>query len=96
MDVVEEVQEEEEELEPEERQKRENKKLAVAAKEEGNELYKAHKFDEAIAAYNRAIELDPTEMAFITNRAGMVMAVGSDNGDGDREAAVAISCTVAH
>ena len=66
--------EEEEEIDPEEQERREKKKLAVAAKEEGNALYKAHKFDEAIAAYNRAIELDPSEMSFITNRAGTCTA----------------------
>jgi len=32
----------------------------VKEKELGNDCYKAKKFDDAIAHYNKAIELDPT------------------------------------
>merc|ERR1712137_73408 len=43
------------------------------AKEQGNAAYKAKKFDEAIAHYNKAVELDPTDMTFLTNRAAANM-----------------------
>lgn len=41
---------------------------ATQAKEEGNKLYKARKFDEAIAAYNKAWELHK-DITFLNNRA---------------------------
>ena len=46
---MEEEEEDLSELEPEERKKREDQKAAVKVKQEGNDLYKAKKFDEAIA-----------------------------------------------
>lgn len=47
---------------------RARKAEALAAKEEGNALYKAKKFDEAIACYDTAISHDPTNTAFINNK----------------------------
>ncbi|GIY39792.1 hypothetical protein CDAR_3251 [Caerostris darwini] len=47
------------------------KKQAVEEKDKGNELYKARKFDEALTHYDKAIELDPTEMTFLTNKAAV-------------------------
>ena len=44
---------------------------AMAAKEKGNALYKAKKFEEAIAAYNEAIALDSTNMMFLNNKAAV-------------------------
>jgi tetratricopeptide (TPR) repeat protein len=41
---------------------------ALALKAEGNELYKARKFDEAIEAYNKALELYDGDVSFLTNR----------------------------
>ena len=58
-------------LSPEERKKKEDKKAAVAAKVKGNDLYKSKKFDEALAAYDEAIALDPTNMTFINNKAAV-------------------------
>ncbi len=58
-------------LSPEERQTKENQKAAVAAKLKGNELYKSKKFDEALAAYDEAINLDPTNMTFVSNKAAV-------------------------
>lgn len=45
---------------------------AIAEKEKGNELYKQKKFEEALTHYDKAIELDPSEMLFLTNKAGML------------------------
>ena len=65
-----EVEEEEDlsELSPEERKKREDAKLALEAKKRGNELFKEKKFDEALAAYDEAIGLDPTNMTYYANK----------------------------
>jgi len=48
-------------------------KAALAAKLRGNDLYKAKKFDEALAAYDEAIALDPTSMTFHNNKAAVYM-----------------------
>ncbi len=68
-----EVEEEEDfsELSPEERKQKEDQKEAITAKEKGNALYKAKKFSEALAAYDEAIALDPTNMTFISNKAAV-------------------------
>lgn len=58
-------------LTPEEKEARAVKAKAVAAKERGNALYKDKKFDEAIAAYDEAIALDPTNVMFINNKAAV-------------------------
>lgn len=68
---VEEPEEDLSALSPEEREIKEKQKASVKAKEEGNELYKAKKFDEALAAYDKAIELDPTNMTFLSNKAAV-------------------------
>lgn len=44
---------------------------AIKEKELGNECYKAKKFDEAIEHYNKAIELDKTDMTFLNNKAAV-------------------------
>ena len=56
---------------PAERKRREDQAAATECKERGNELYKAKKFDEAVAAYNEAIALDPTNMTFANNKAAV-------------------------
>jgi stress-induced-phosphoprotein 1 len=66
-----EVEEDLSNLTPEERQKKETLKKALAKKEEGNALYKTKKFEEALAAYDAAIEIDPTNMAFYSNKAAV-------------------------
>jgi len=58
-------------LSPAERKKKEDQKAAVICKQRGNELYKSKKFDEALAAYDEAIELDPTNMTFVNNKAAV-------------------------
>jgi len=57
------------ELTEEEKAAKEIKDKADAAKAEGNAFYKKKQFDEAIVAYNKAIEIDPTNMAYLLNRA---------------------------
>jgi len=39
-------------------------------KELGNAAYKKKDFETALAHYKNAIELDPTNASFLTNRAG--------------------------
>ncbi|GMI06429.1 hypothetical protein TrLO_g3748 [Triparma laevis f. longispina] len=58
----------------EELKKHEDKKLAKKKKEEGNEKYKVKAFDEAIAFYDEAIALDPTNMTYITNKSAVFFA----------------------
>lgn len=49
----------------------ENKKLARAEKEKGNEAYKKKEFTTAIEHYNKAIEHDPTDITFYNNLAAV-------------------------
>jgi len=68
------MEEEEEDLSslsPEERKIAEDKKAAIRSKEKGNELYKAKKFNDALAAYDEAISLDSTNMTFLSNKAAV-------------------------
>jgi stress-induced-phosphoprotein 1 len=58
-------------LSPKEREKKETEKNARLKKEEGNGLYKAKKFDEALAAYDEAVAIDPTNMTFLSNKAAV-------------------------
>lgn len=44
---------------------------AEAAKEKGNEAYKKKEFQTALDHYNKATELDPKNMTYYTNRAGL-------------------------
>ncbi len=43
------------------------KQLARESKEKGNIAYKSKEFDTAIEHYKKAIELDPTEITFVSN-----------------------------
>ncbi|XP_074599947.1 stress-induced-phosphoprotein 1-like [Brevipalpus obovatus] len=44
---------------------------AIQAKEDGNSLYKQKKFEEALAKYDEAIALDPTDLTFHLNKAAV-------------------------
>ena len=69
-----EVEEDFSSLSPEEREKKETQKKARLKKEEGNALYKSKKFEEALAAYDEAIAIDPTCMTFLLNKAAVYFA----------------------
>ncbi|CAN8000469.1 unnamed protein product [Ixodes pacificus] len=53
-----------------------SRRLAEAKKEEGNELYKQKKYEDAIKLYTEAIELDGSNVAYYTNRAACLMMLG--------------------
>ncbi|KAH6915582.1 DnaJ domain-containing protein [Coprinopsis sp. MPI-PUGE-AT-0042] len=50
-------------------------KAAEKIKEQGNVKFKAQKYEEAIDLYSEAIELNPQESAYLTNRAAASMAL---------------------
>ena len=43
---------------------------AIQEKEKGNAAYKKKDFETALAHYDKAFELDPTNVTFLTNKAG--------------------------
>ncbi len=63
---------EDEPMDEEEAAARERKAAAQKEKEAGNAAYKARKFEEAVAHYDKAIELDETDISFLTNRCGLL------------------------
>ncbi|CAM9091766.1 unnamed protein product [Ascophyllum nodosum] len=48
-----------------------DKAASVSAKKKGNDFYSQKKFEEALEAYGEAIELDGTNMSFLSNRAAV-------------------------
>lgn len=44
---------------------------AMEEKEKGNAAYKKKEFEVALQHYDKAMELDPTNITFLTNKAGM-------------------------
>ena len=49
----------------------------MSAKNKGNDLYKQRKFDEALACYDQAIELDPTDITFLNNKSAVYFEQGN-------------------
>ncbi|KAI8065522.1 hypothetical protein BC940DRAFT_276147 [Gongronella butleri] len=49
-----------------------DKQLALTEKELGNKAYKARNFEEALTHYNKAWELDNTNITFLTNKAAVL------------------------
>ena len=47
-----------------------NKQLALSEKELGNQAYKKRDFENALVHYDKAYELDDTNITFLTNKAG--------------------------
>jgi stress-induced-phosphoprotein 1 len=66
-----EVEEDWSNLSPEERKVKETQKAANDKKKEGNEFYKKKDFENAIKCYDEAIEIDPTNMTFLNNKAAV-------------------------
>lgn len=63
-------------LSPEERERKETRDKSVAAKDEGNKLYKEKKFPEAIEAYDNALQIDPTNVMVSNNKAAVYVEMG--------------------
>jgi len=57
------------ELTEEEKEEKKKKEESLVEKEKGTEAYKKKDFEVAIAHYSKALELDGTNIAFLTNRA---------------------------
>ncbi|KAL7722222.1 TPR repeat protein [Entamoeba marina] len=51
----------------------ENKKNALAEKQKGNDFYKKKMFNEALECYDKAIELDPTDLTFKLNKTAVFL-----------------------
>lgn len=52
-----------------------NKQLALAEKDLGNQAYKKREFDVALGHYDKAYELDNTNITFLTNKAGKLKQI---------------------
>lgn len=72
-DINEVVEEELPVLSSEEQKKRQDHKASFVLKEKGNKLYKDKYFDEALASYDEAIVLDPTNMTLLSNKAAVYL-----------------------
>lgn len=59
------------ELNDEEREAKRVRDASTAAKEKGNAFYKAKQFAEAIAAYDEAYSIDPTNLMVLNNKAAV-------------------------
>eukprot|EP00640_Fibrocapsa_japonica_P000732 CAMPEP_0113937774 /NCGR_PEP_ID=MMETSP1339-20121228/4320_1 /TAXON_ID=94617 /ORGANISM="Fibrocapsa japonica" /LENGTH=572 /DNA_ID=CAMNT_0000940673 /DNA_START=71 /DNA_END=1789 /DNA_ORIENTATION=+ /assembly_acc=CAM_ASM_000762 len=66
-------EENDDDLTEEEKAEKAKKKQALDEKKKGNELYKAKDFDGAIAAYQAARDLDPTNITYLNNMAAVEM-----------------------
>jgi len=62
---------EEEEEDPELEAEKKKKKQALEFKDKGNELYKKKEFGPALEMYEKALELDPDNLLFQTNKAAV-------------------------
>lgn len=56
------------EIDEEAKAAKQRKAEALKEKEAGNAAYKARDFQNAIAHYDKAIELDDSDISFLTNR----------------------------
>jgi hypothetical protein len=63
-------QEPEDEMTPEEQEERQRKEDSKKAKEAGTECYKKRQFEDALAQYGKAWELDDSDVTILTNKGG--------------------------
>ncbi|CAI5516547.1 unnamed protein product [Closterium sp. Naga37s-1] len=66
----------EEALTDEEREAKARRQEAVREKEAGNAAYKRKEFESAVEHYSKAIELDDSDVTFLTNRAAVFLEMG--------------------
>lgn len=64
-------EEEDAKLPPEERAKIEQKKQAEAFKAQGNDFYKKRQFEQALEFYQKAIDADPSDVTYYSNKAAV-------------------------
>jgi tetratricopeptide (TPR) repeat protein len=50
----------------------EEQRQAETEKDMGNDAYKKKEFEKALSHYEKAAELDPTNITYLTNKAGMI------------------------
>ena len=58
-------------LPPEEREKLQKKKTAEGFKAQGNDFYKKRQFEQALEFYQKAIDTDPAELTYYSNKAAV-------------------------
>ncbi|CAI5510603.1 unnamed protein product [Closterium sp. Naga37s-1] len=66
----------EEALTDEEREAKARRQEAVREKEAGNAAYKRKEFESAVEHYSKAVELDDSDVTFLTNRAAVFLEMG--------------------
>ncbi|KAJ3003097.1 UNVERIFIED_CONTAM: hypothetical protein HDU68_005883, partial [Siphonaria sp. JEL0065] len=66
-----------ENLSEEEKEKKQKRAASDKAKDAGNALYKKRAFDDALAKYNEAWELDETNIAVLTNKSAVLFEMGN-------------------
>mmetsp|Transcript_20591 Transcript_20591/g.33430 ORF Transcript_20591/g.33430 Transcript_20591/m.33430 type:complete len:576 (-) Transcript_20591:192-1919(-) len=63
------------ELTENEKKSQEIKKQADEEKKKGNEFYKKRKYEEALGCYEKALEIDPTNCTYLSNKASVYMTM---------------------
>jgi len=71
------VKEPEPELTEEEKAAKDIKDRALAAKNRGNDLYKKKNFEEALKAYDEAMEIDPENVMILSNKAAVYIEMNN-------------------
>ncbi|KAJ3327099.1 Hsp90 cochaperone [Blyttiomyces sp. JEL0837] len=66
-----------EDISEEEREKRQKRAASDKEKEIGNAFYKKRQFEDALKAYDKAFELDETNVAILTNKSAVLFEMGN-------------------